>query len=421
MAVMAVRHWRPYLWGCRFTVRTDHYSLRFLLDHIRRALPTSSLTCSLGSTNPWRRAWQFHRHTLACSATDAEKRRRAAGELQLLRDAMLRGERPSQWTVVDSIVLFSGCLFIPASSPLIQEVLRMAHGMGHESVQKTLHRLRADFHIVNDKRAEFVRACKTCQWNKVEHLQPVGLLQPLEVPSTVWADIAMDIIEGLPRVRGKTVILTIVDSFSKYAHFIPLSHLYTVASVARAFFHDIVRLHGIPASIVSDRDLELFRLTGVKLNFSSSFHPQSDGQSEATNRIIGMYLRRLSGDCPHEWAYQASICTTPFRVVYGRDPPAHRGYDAGSASVQAVEQTMVERDELISKTKDRLEQSQQFYKVQYDCCHRPVEFEVGAWVWLRLLHRPATPLNVRGPQKLRPKFNGPFRITEPTTPRIAIQ
>jgi len=101
---------------------------------------------------------------------------------------------------------------------------------------------------------EFLRTCETCQRNKVEHLQPAGLLQPLEVPSAVWADIAMDFVDGLPRVHGKTVILTVVDRFSKYAHFVPLSHPYMAASMARAFFHDIVRLHGVPASIVSDRD-----------------------------------------------------------------------------------------------------------------------------------------------------------------------
>ena len=80
------------------------------------------------------------------------------------------------------------------------------------------------------------------------------MLQPLDVPSQVWADISMDFIEGLPKVGGKSVILTVVDRFSKYAHFIALGHPYTAASVARAFFDGIVRHHGFPSSIVSDRD-----------------------------------------------------------------------------------------------------------------------------------------------------------------------
>jgi hypothetical protein len=111
------------------------------------------------------------------------------------------------------------------------------------------------------------------------------LLQPLEVPSRVWEDISLDFIEGLPKVHGKSVILTVVDHFSKYAHFIALSHPYTTISVARAFFEGIVRLHGFPSSIVSDRDpvftghvwRDLFKLAGVQLKMSTAFHPQIDG------------------------------------------------------------------------------------------------------------------------------------------------
>ena len=101
---------------------------------------------------------------------------------------------------------------------------------------------------------DFVRACAVCQRNKPEQLHPAGLLLPLPVPQGVWTDIAMDFVEALPRVKGKSVILTVVDRFSKYAHFLPLAHPYSAETVAQTFFTDIVRLHGIPQSIVSDRD-----------------------------------------------------------------------------------------------------------------------------------------------------------------------
>jgi hypothetical protein len=102
---------------------------------------------------------------------------------------------------------------------------------------------------------DFVCECVTCQRYKSEHLHPAGLLLPLPVPHGVWSDIAIDFIEALPRVRGKSVVLTVVDRFSKYSHFIPLAHSYSVESVAQAFFADIVRLHGVLQSIVSDRDI----------------------------------------------------------------------------------------------------------------------------------------------------------------------
>ena len=116
----------------------------------------------------------------------------------------------------------------------------------------------------------------------------------------------MDFMEGLPKVGGKSVIMTVVDRFSKSAHFIPLGHPYTAETVARAFFGEVVRLHGIPTSIVSDRDpvftsafwQALFSATGTKLQMSSAFHPQSDGQSEVANKIIAMYLRCFTGDRP---------------------------------------------------------------------------------------------------------------------------
>ena len=101
---------------------------------------------------------------------------------------------------------------------------------------------------------DLVRACAVCQCYKSEHLHPVGLLLPLPVPQGVWTDIALDFVEAMPRVQRKSVILTVVDRFSKYCHFLPLAHPYSAESVAQAFFSDIVRLHGVPQSMVSDRD-----------------------------------------------------------------------------------------------------------------------------------------------------------------------
>jgi len=181
---------------------------------------------------------------------------------QLAADASLQAVREQAekkedgWSLVDQLLLKEGKVFVPASYGTVSALLELAHGMGHEGIQKTLHRLRSDFHIPGDRRLvmDFIRNCEVCQRNKTEHLRPGGLLQPLDIPSVVWADIAIDFIEALPRVNGKTVILTVVDRFSKFAHFIPLSHPYTAASVARVFFQEIVRLHGLPSSIVSDRD-----------------------------------------------------------------------------------------------------------------------------------------------------------------------
>lgn len=218
----------------------------------------------------------------------------------------------------------------------------------------------------------------------------------------------MDFIEGFPRIADKSVILTVVDRFSKFAHFIPLCHPYTAASVAKAFLDEIVRLHGLPCSIVSDRDTiftslfwtELFQLAGVKLHMNSAFHPQSDGQFEVVNRTITMYLRCLAGDRPKAWlkwlpwaefcynsSYQTALKCSPFQVVYGREPPAMLPYQHGSARVAAVDTQLQARDEFLTEIQDRLIQSQVTMKAYQDKKRRELEFAAGDWVWLRLHQR----------------------------------
>jgi hypothetical protein len=276
--VQAVRHWRPYLWGREFTVRTDHFNLKYLLDQRLSTIPQHQWASKLlgfdfkveykfGSTNivadtlsrcDTADAGELMALSLPTSALLDELRAELVGdpELRSLRDEVMVGGHGEQWRVVDRLITVRGKLYVLASSPSVPHILESVHGIGHEGAEKTLHRLRADFHLPGARKAvlDFVKACATCQRNKTEQLHPAGLLQPLELPFAVWADVAMDFVEGFPRVHGKSVILTVVDRFSKYAHFLPLGHPYTVASVARVFFDDVVRLHGIPSSIVSDRD-----------------------------------------------------------------------------------------------------------------------------------------------------------------------
>lgn len=218
----------------------------------------------------------------------------------------------------------------------------------------------------------------------------------------------MDFVEGLPRVHGKSVILTVVDQFSKHAHFILLSHPYTAAMVARAFFDSIMRLHGFPSSIVSDRDpvftghvwRHLFKLAGVQLRMSTVFHPQTDGQSEIMNKTIAMYLRCITGDRPRAWlewlpwveycyntSYHSTLQTTPFEVVYGRPPPALLPYTAGSARTDTVDNLLKDRDAFLADMRDRLLQAHAYAKKHFDNHHRPLEFAIDDWVWLCLLHR----------------------------------
>ena len=131
------------------------------------------------------------------------------------RKEIADGLAGAAWTEKDGLVLHKGCIFVADSSSLWPVLLQYAHGTGHEWAQKMLHRLRASFYSPHVSRlvTDYVRSCIVCQRSKTEHLHPAGLLQPLELPSSVWADI-------------------VIDRFSKYAHFLALGHPYTAITVA---------------------------------------------------------------------------------------------------------------------------------------------------------------------------------------------
>ena len=195
-------------------------------------------------------------------------------------------------------------IWLPSNSSFIKQLLEefhQSHTGGHMGIQKTLQRLHDNFtwaSIKEDTR-KFVTACATCQHTKYDNCKPVGLLCPLPMPTLPWEDLSMDFITGLPSYHGNTCIFVIVDHFSKGLHLgmLPIQH--TAHTVALLFIDRVGRLHGMPKSIVSDRDplfiskfwRELFTLSGTKLRLSSSYHPQSEGQTEVANRIIEQYLR----------------------------------------------------------------------------------------------------------------------------------
>jgi transposase InsO family protein len=153
--------------------------------------------------------------------------------------------------------------------------------------------------------------------------------------------VTLDFIEGLPTSSRYDCILVVVDKLTRYAHFIPLSHPYTAQTVAQEYMDKVFRLHGMPLALVSDRDKiftsqfwqHLFKVSGTQLRMITTYHPQTDGQTERVNQCMETYLRCFTHACPRnrsrwlalaEYWYNtschSSLGKSPFAVLYGREP-----------------------------------------------------------------------------------------------------
>ena len=248
----------------------------------------------------------------------------------------------------DELLLYQNRWVVPASTELRLRILRECHDSkvaGHFGTYKTLEGIKSNFYwakMDTDVR-DYVRSCDICQRDKASRHAKYGLLQSLEIPHRPWQDISMDFITGLPVSDGFDKIWVIVDLLTKMAHFIPLKsgEVSPGPILAQAFAKEIWRLHGLPSSIISDRDTQftskfwgsLTELLGIRLRMSTAFHPQTDGQTERVNQTLEEYLRHYTNYQQDDWvsllpmaehAYNAakseSTKLSPFYANFGFEP-----------------------------------------------------------------------------------------------------
>lgn len=247
----------------------------------------------------------------------------------------------------------------------------------------------------------------------------------------VWTHVSMDFVEGLPKSNGYDVIFVVVDRLSKFAHFIPLAHPFTVQTVARAFIDNVLKLHGPPMTIVSDRDRiftsklwqDIFTAMGIELRYSSAYHPQSDGQTERVNQCIENYLRCMISTEPKKWAlhlsmaeywyntsFHSSLKKTPFQAMYGYPPPDLHIPHLGASSTSEVAEFVTDRNAMWQQLKSNLANAQARMKKYADQKRVERTLSVGDMVYLKMQPYRLNAFGIRSHIKLQSKFYGPFRV-----------
>ncbi|GJR19464.1 ty3-gypsy retrotransposon protein, partial [Tanacetum coccineum] len=251
-----------------------------------------------------------------------------------------------------------------------------------------------------------VKKCVVCQQIKYSTEAPGGYLQPLPTPTAVWEDVSMDFITGLPSSKGSTVIIVVVDRLTKYAHFGALSTNFNALKVAEIFLDIVVKHHGIPKTIVSDRD-PIF----------------TDGQTEVVNRCLEQYLRAMVANRPQQWvrflpwaeycynsSYHSSIKMSPFQALYGRPPLHVIPYPPGSSKVATVDELLVEHDRLLRQLKESLLTAKHQMEVKANRKRRDIEFKVGDLVLVKLQPYRQVTLAKRLSNKLAKRYYGPYKV-----------
>ena len=355
----------------------------------------------------------------------------------------------SEFRMVDGVLMFQDRMCLPDVVDIKRQVMDKGHKSKwaiHPGMMKMYQDLRKMYWWMGMKRdiREYVSKCLQCQQIKAVRQKPAGLLQPLPISKWKWEDITMDFVIGFPRTtKGNNSIWVIVDRLTKSSHFIPIRNTQTMDQLAAIYLREIVRLHGAPVSITSDRDprfvsrfwQSLQRAMGTKLNLSTAFHPQTDGQSERTIQTLEDLLRACAMEFQGSWeehlalaeftynnGYQVSIGMAPFEALYGRKCRSPSCWtEVGETEITGPD-IVLETTEKIKLIQDRLKVAQDRQKSYADANRREVDFQEGDWVFLKV--SPMKGIMRFGKKgKLSPRYVGPFEILEkigPVAYRLAL-
>lgn len=307
------------------------------------------------------------------------------------------------------ILCYKKKVYVPNQSSIKEKILDEYHRSpyaGHPGYQKLITSLQKEYHWLGMKRdaVEYLVRCLECQQVKAEHQHPAGLLQPLPIPEWKWETITMDFITGLPKSKkNNDSIMVVVDKLSKSAHFIPVQSTYRAAQIANVFMQNIFKLHGLPKTIISDRDVKftsvfwrtLFERLGTQLNFSTAYHPQIDGQNERVNQVVEDMLRSYVMQQPTRWeeyfhlvefaynnGYHTSLKMSPFEVLYGRKCHTPSSWGGPEDKLLMGPEMLEEMEVMVKKVRANLKIAQDRQKNFADRKRTFKEYQVGEHVYV---------------------------------------
>jgi len=341
-------------------------------------------------------------------------------------------------------VLYQGRLWVPDVDHLRLQVIRQTHdqlAVGHPGVRNTLSVAgRAFFWPKMRKDVEqYITNCHTCRRSKAPRDKYNGLLQPLPIPQAYWKDISMDFVVGLPESDGCNAILVVVDRLSKERHYIACTDKdngTSAENTARLLMEHVWKYHGLPTSIISDRGTQftsllwktLCKSLGITAKLSTSFHPETDGQSEIANQEMERYLRTFCNYGQDDWKLllpaaefaannmkSTTTKMTPFFATRGYNP--RMSFDPVDVAPESTrERLLTDRAMDISeRTKAAIEAARQFMKQAQDAYsyaanryRKDVEYKIGDQVWLSTKNIQTE----RQSKKLDHKTIGPYPVVE---------
>ncbi|KAL4383820.1 hypothetical protein GQ457_15G019280 [Hibiscus cannabinus] len=320
----------------------------------------------------------------------------------------------------EGVLCFKVRIVVPDDSELRRTILTEAHSSPfamHPRSTKMYRDLKGEYYWVGLKKdvAEFVSKCMVCQRVKAEHQFPSGLLQPLRIPEWKWERITMEFVTGLPMTPSKKdSVWVIVDRFTKCAHFLPVHTTYTYDKLAELYIREIVRLHGVPKSIVSDRD--------PKFTSSTSYHPQTDGQSERVIQVLEDMLRCCIIDFQGTWekqlplvefaynnSYQSSIQMAPYEALYDRRCRTPVCWAEAGQKLLPMPDILKGTTEKVKLIIERLKAASDRHKSYADLKRQEVEYAVGDKVFLKVSPwKKVMRFGRKG--KLSPRYIGSYEI-----------